>query len=146
VSDAFEGSEEDVADFFILLDPIQSDRTTTTIGRTGDPTRVTYVLDDNVEIVDGEIHFYQEDTFYYYRYKVADQTYPSEYTQGYMFDPGEELEVQIFSSDRIDSEDVSGLNLNIINETDMVVNIVYYTEDFENPRLVYTSQGAVEVH
>lgn len=146
VSDAYQTSEEDVSDFFILLDPLQSDRTTTTIGRSGDPVRDTYVYDENPGVVSGEIHFYQEDGFYFYRYRVEDDSYPEIYTQSYMFDPGEELEIQILSAYRVDEDDISGLNMNIINETDMVVNIVYYSEDFDNPRFQYTSQGPVEVH
>jgi len=139
-------SEEDVADFFILLDPLQSDRTTTILGRTGDLTRATYVLNDAVGIAEGEINFYQEGEYYYYKYRIGDSTYPTDYALGYMFEPGEELEIRIFSSDRVDADDISGFNLNIINETDMVVNIVYYSEDFENPRFTYTSIGPVEVH
>jgi type IV pilus assembly protein PilO len=83
---------------------------------------------------------------YYYRYKVGTISYPTNYTQGYIFEPGEELEIQIFSADRLDETDVSGLDLSIINETDMVVNIVYYSEDFEDPRLALTSEGPVAIH
>jgi len=146
VSDSLSTSEEDVADFFIYLDPIKSDRTTTTLGKTGDPAGETFLLDDNENISNGEINFFQIDGVYYYRYKIGTSSYPVNYTQGYVFEPGEELEVQIFSADRLDDSDVSGLNLTVINDTDMVVNIVYYSEDFDNPRLTVNSEGPVVIH
>ncbi|MDA3845229.1 MAG: hypothetical protein PF505_01630 [Vallitaleaceae bacterium] len=146
VSTALGTSEEDVADFFIFLDPTQSDRTTTTLGKSGDPAGLTYILEDNDKVSSGEVNFYQVDGVYYYRYKVGTISYPTNYTQGYIFEPGEELEIQIFSADRLDETDVSGLDLSIINETDMVVNIVYYSEDFEDPRLALTSEGPVAIH
>lgn len=146
LSDSYQSTEDDLADFIIVLDPMQSDRSTTTIGRAGDNTRSTYIYDDNSGIAEGEIHFYQIDDYYYYKYKLEFESYPIDYSQGYMFEPGEELEIQIFSAERVDSEDISGININIVNDTDMVVNLIYYSEDFGNPRFNYTSQGAVEVH
>jgi len=139
--------KEDIADFFIMLNPITSDNTTAIIGEGGDETRSSYVYADKNEIVNAEVEFYQQNNKYYYRFKIEGESNPKNYTTGNVFDPGKILEVQVFSVDRINEDDNSGMKLDIINNTDLPANIIYYSEDNVNPRLDFNKiEGDVIIH
>lgn len=145
VSDSFGQTEENSADFSIRLHPYRADTTTTLIGKTDNPS--SFIYDERNSIVDNEIIFYQEDNTYYYQYKVGETSYPKDYISGVAFDPGLVLEIAIFSSDRFDDDDVSGINATIFNKTDMPVNIVYRSEDKLNPRFnIVHTEGDVIIH
>jgi type IV pilus assembly protein PilO len=139
--------QDDKADFYVSLSPIISDKTSVIIGKGDDVSSVTAVYYDDNSATDIEFVLTQSDGVYYYKYKAGNDTYPNDYSTAVAFDPGSTLEILISSDDRIGDSDLSGANATIINNTDMPVNIVYYKEDFDNPRftLGYT-EGEVIVH
>lgn len=142
-----EQTQDEKADFFIILDPITADNTTVVIGQNLTTEGITSVHADDNKFVNVELSFYQSNGKYYYRYKAGSDTYPKVYSEGIEFNPGNTLELQVISSQRNSQDDNSGANATIINNTDMPFNVVYFNEDQENPRLNITKiVGEVVIH
>ncbi len=144
IPDEVTRTQEPYADLFVTLNPVNGQNPTVTLGRTNDSLKESYLYAYLSEVVPVEIEFYQEEDIYYYRYRMDVETYPKVYDVGIAFDPGLFIEVQILSGKRSGSEDKSGANATIINNTDMPVSIVYSNEDETNPRLnIVKIQGDV---
>lgn len=68
-------------------------------------------------------------------YKIGNKTYPEDnYADGVEFVPGDTLDLYVVSSARLDKDDLSGVELTIINTSDLVLNYKVVNDDPENPR------------
>lgn len=130
-------------DFVMLVKPINSDLPTVMLGKSNDMTKSTYVYADNSGIENVEIYLTQKDSKYYYKYKTSRGTYPEQYNgDGSEFVPnGSDISFKIYSSKRISSEDVSGVNIKIYNKTDKQATFSIDNEDSTKPRVNVTGEA-----
>jgi type IV pilus assembly protein PilO len=132
-------------DFIMNVNPISSDLPTVTLGEVGDYNRESYVYVDRngVEVVDVEIM--QDGENYYYKYKTSMESYPLNYEEEWIeFVPENEyISMQVNSEPRSGADDESGVELNIVNESDIIFYVNILNEDIINPRIEYTEGGSV---
>jgi type IV pilus assembly protein PilO len=132
-------------DFIMNVNPISSDLPTVTLGEIGDYNRESYVYVDRngVEVVDVEIM--QDGENYYYKYKTSMESYPLNYEEEWIeFVPENEyISMQVNSEPRSGADDESGVELNIVNESDIIFYVNILNEDVINPRIEYTEGGSV---
>jgi type IV pilus assembly protein PilO len=132
-------------DFIMNVNPISSDLPTVTLGEIGDYNRESYVYVDRngVEVVDVEIM--QDGENYYYKYKTSMESYPLNYEEEWIeFVPENEyISMQVNSEPRSGADDESGVELNIVNESDIIFYVNILNEDIINPRIEYTEGGSV---
>jgi type IV pilus assembly protein PilO len=132
-------------DFIMNVNPISSDLPTVTLGEVGDYNRESYVYVDRngVEVVDVEIM--QDGENYYYKYKTSMESYPLNYEEEWIeFVPENEyISMQVNSEPRSGADDESGVELNIVNESDIIFYVNILNEDVINPRIEYTEGGSV---
>lgn len=132
-------------DFIMNVNPISSDLPTVTLGEVGDYNRESYVYVDRngVEVVDVEIM--RDGENYYYKYKTSMESYPLNYEEEWIeFVPKNDyISMQIISQSRSGADDQSGVELNIVNESDIIFYVNILNEDVINPRIEYTEGGSV---
>ncbi len=124
--------EED--DFVVNLSTIYSDRSTVIVYKNRDLTGDTYVYDDSNSMIPVEFVFEQTESGYSYKYKTSSEQFPGNYSLGQTFVPGNFIDIAVYSSARVDSDDKSGANVTIINNTDLPVNIRILVDDSNAPR------------
>ena len=131
-----------VYDFMMLVRSSASDLPAVTIGKALDESRESYLFTDKNEVEPVTITFKQEGEKYYYRYETSEGVYPSNEELGIEFTPvNETIEMQIMSESRVEATDQVGVQLKVINETDLVVNIDIKDDDTVAPRLSVNSEG-----
>jgi type IV pilus assembly protein PilO len=132
-------------DFVMNVKPISSDLPTVTLGEEDDIARDSYVYADSNSVESIDIEVMQDGEMYYYRYRTSMQTYPSNYEEEWIeFVPENEyISMQINSEPRSGTDDESGVELNIVNDTDIIFYINILNEDLINPRVEYTESGNV---
>ena len=140
--------QQEKYDFIMSLKSNSSDLPTVMLGKANDKDNLSYVYADNkgIEVVD--IVLTKIGNGYYYKYKTSYGTYPLVYAgDGELFTPvGDDITLEIMVQGRVDSSDLAGAQLNIINNTDKVVNININGDDASKPRVTVESQGnAVKV-
>lgn len=140
--------QQEKYDFIMSLKSNSSDLPTIMLGKANDKDNLSYVYADNkgIEVVD--IVLTKIGNGYYYKYKTSYGTYPLVYAgDGELFTPvGDDITLEIMVQGRVDSSDLAGAQLNIINNTDKVVNININGDDASKPRVTVESQGnAVKV-
>ena len=140
--------EKEKYDFIMTTKPINSDLPTVMIGKANDKENTSYIYADNKGIETVEIELTSIDNKYYYKYKTSSGNYPAIYAgNGEMFTPvGENIILEVVSKERLDDNDLSGVELKVINNTNKVVEVNIAGDDAENPRVVVESEGkAVKV-
>ncbi len=131
-----------VYDFMMLVRSSASDLPAVTIGKALDESRESYLFTDKNEVEPVTITFKQEGEKYYYRYETSEGGYPSNEELGIEFTPvNETIEMQIMSESRVEATNQVGVQLKVINETDLVVNIDIKDDDTVAPRLSVNSEG-----
>lgn len=124
-------------DFLVSAKSANSDLPTIMIGKANDPLRNTYVYaDSNIETL-VELELTKEGDKYYYKYRTSNGSTPKNYNgNGNEFVPnGENIEINIQSDSRVNTEDKAGLKLKIINNTDKLVNVNISGDDKSDPRV-----------
>ncbi|CAH2214670.1 hypothetical protein [Tepidibacter aestuarii] len=135
-------------DFIMTVKPISSDLPTVIMGRAMDKLGRSYVYADNQNFEDVEFQLIQVDKKYYYKYKTQGESYPKDYENNMIeFDPhGTAVNIKIISNKRNSEEDTSGINLSLINKTNLKLNVNIDYEDDKNPRVkVVNKLGNVKV-
>lgn len=135
-------------DFIMTVKPISSDLPTVIMGRAMDKLGRSYVYADNQNFENVEFQIVQVDKKYYYKYKTQGESYPKDYENDMMeFDPhGTTVNLNIISNKRNSDEDTSGINLALINKTNLKLNVNVDYEDTKNPRVkVVNKLGNVKV-
>ena len=135
-------------DFIMTTRPINSDLPTIMIGKANDDHNTSYIYSDNKGIEAVEIEISNVGEKYYYKYKTSTGSYPAIYSgEGQVFAPvNDNIVFEILSKNRIDANDLAGVNLKVINNSNKVVEVNISDDDKENPRVVVKSEGnAVKV-
>ena len=149
VSD-IEDNEDEKVDFVLSLKAMNSDLPSVIIGKAKDSTRTTYVYADSNETENVELILTQDGDKYYYKYKTSKGSYPKDFNgKGVEFIPAlsTSINIDVFSENRTDSDDESGVKLKITNNTDMLVNVNISGDDSTNPRItVDGDSGSISVN
>lgn len=123
-------------DFFITLNPISADLPTVMVGRQENGSTESYIAGDNENFENVEMQLVKKDGKYYYRYKTQRESYPSDYKELAEFEPyGDSINIAIVSSPRNSSNDRSGINLTLTNQTDRRANVYISFDDSSSPRV-----------
>lgn len=129
-------------DFMVLVRSSTSDLPAVTIGKALDETRESYLFTDKNEVETVKITLTQQDDKYYYQFETSQGKYPQGEEAAMEFTPiNDSIEFQVMSESRPDVTDAVGVNLNIINNTDLVVNVEVKDDDQTNPRVKVVSEG-----
>lgn len=130
-------SDQDTSDFVASVRSINSDLPTVTIGKSNDALRTTYAYSVSNTDTEVEMILTKENGNYYYKYKTKDGSIPKDYNGlGNQFVlNGDNIQINIQSENRVNSDDRSGLKLKIINNTDKLANVNVAGDDKNNPRV-----------
>lgn len=135
-------------DFFIMLNPTTSDVSGKIVGQNGAGKEDTYVSnnDNDVQTVTMTLTKNEEGK-YMAAYSIGSAKPKADTGSGIEFDPGEDLNVLVQSTAKVGDDDKNGVKLNIINETDKVVNVKVINDDTASPRFKIASRsGKVKVY
>lgn len=137
------GNSDNPYDFVMLVKPVSSDLPTVMLGQANDGDNLSYVYGDSKGIEEVEIVLTEENGKYYYKYRTTTSNHPISYNgNGIEFKPlGDEIVLNIMSSKRLGEDDLSGVSINFINNTNKEVNIVIENEDDNDPRVAVASEG-----
>lgn len=124
-------------DFIMGVKPISSDLPSVILGRAMDKLGKTYVYADNEQFENVEFQLIQEGKKYFYKYKTESENYPKNYdTEKEEFNPhGNNVNLNIISNIRNDEDDNSGVNLTLINKTNLNLNVAINYDDKKKPRV-----------
>lgn len=135
-------SSQQISDFFIMLSPITADQTTVTMGKASGMSSSSFVYADANEFIDVTLELFKDNNIYYYKYSAGTDKYPSD--GSIAFDPGNQLDLLVLSNKRNSSDDKSGANVTIVNNTDLTLNIINTGDDITLPRFkVVSTNGKV---
>lgn len=133
-------------DYYMNLNAATSDMGAVIIGRRDDTEGTSLLKSADNEVKQVTLRFTGSDGNYKAYYSIGNAKYPADNT-GESFIPGDSLDVLILSSKRLSSDDKSGVEITVINETDMDVNIKVSDDDTSNPRVVFKqNQGIVNTY
>ena len=131
--DEIESDVETESDFVISLKSTTSTLPTFMMGASGEKDKDSYIMSENKEILNVTLTLLQEGEEYAYHYETKESSYPSSGTIN--FTPQENINLQINSEARVTTDDLSGIELTIVNETDKKVVITIENDDQTNPRV-----------
>ncbi len=126
-TDEKSGIKDAMGDVFIDVHPTSSDAPAQTVGMANDSNDNAIKLDKN-KVVNIDITILKEGEQYIARY------FMNGITKKGLFDKGNALELDIYSSLRKGKDDKVGVILNLRNKTDDMLYINLYDEDSDNPR------------
>lgn len=131
-------------DFAVQVRSITSDLPTVMIGKSNDNTKDTYISVVNNNVEEAQIELTKKNGKYYYKYNNTSKHYPSDYTGlGIEYLPkSDRIIIDISSEGRINVDDKSGLQLNVVNNTDKIVEVQIKGDDKTNPRVSITGDSS----
>lgn len=135
-------------DFLMTVRPINSDLPTIVLGKAQDKSKESYLMKDENSVTNVEMYVSGKNGKYYYKYKVGNRVYPTNFKdgEGTEFKPnGNDINFEVFSEKRLNNDDKSGANIKIVNSSDKEVNFVINKDDEKNPRVKVTTEGKVKV-
>lgn len=132
-------------DFYMSLKPESSDLPTVILGKADDKTTSTYIYADSNIIEDVEIQFKKENSKYYYKYSTKNNSYPSDGTWLEFVPVGSNINMKIFSSQRSSKADSAGVNINIVNTSNLKVIVTIENDDKSNTRVYFKDPKSVVV-
>ncbi|MGL4338362.1 MAG: GspMb/PilO family protein [Turicibacter sp.] len=127
-------------DFVVLLKSTTSELPTFMMGVGSDTTQASYINSDNEQIEEVKLELTQDGDQYFYKYNNATQSFPSS-GSGLAFTPGKDINVLVTSEARVTVDDLAGIRLNVVNNTDKLVNVTITGDDTENPRITVAGEG-----
>lgn len=132
-------------DIALTLNSATSDIDAVTMERRG--VKASIISKNENEEVMVAIKLSGEDGIYTVSYMVGDDTYPSEnYMDGTSINPGQSLDMVVFSTRRKGDNDKAGAIVYIDNLTDMKLNIYVVDDDESEPRFILAdTTGKVNV-
>jgi type IV pilus assembly protein PilO len=132
------------SDFVGIIKSTSSDLPTVTIGKANDKSQSTYVSSDNSGIEDVQIELKKVGDKYYYKYKVGNKFYPKDYnSNGIEFTPASnKIIFDVNSESRVNNDDKSGIEINVLNSTDKIVEVQIQGDDKGNPRVTVTGDSS----
>ncbi len=134
-------------DLTLVLSPMELDIPTVNLGRYRDDTYQSYVYADSNTFEDVQIEVAMEEGQYLMRYRTLLGTHPDNYSNWVPFEPANDfISLQVLSMVRQSASDQGGINLTIINETDLLFYINVFEDDPIYPRLNLVTQDNVVVN
>ncbi|WP_315078219.1 pilus assembly protein PilO [uncultured Clostridium sp.] len=137
VGNVISDAEKPDSDFLASVKSITSELPSIIMGKSNDKSKATYVYANNNDVEEAEFIITKSDDKYYYKYKTANGSYPSSYVGvGQEFTPSlDNINIKILSENRVNSDDKSGLRINVTNKTDKLVNVEIDSDDSQNARV-----------
>lgn len=135
-------------DVCIIISPDQSTFDSVIVGTTNDSSAKDTVTSDENDSIDVTITIDGNDGNYKVSYKVGDKTYPARnYDKGVDFDPGDTLDLLVESSVRDGNNDKVAVRANLINNSDMKLNVLVHGDDTVSPRFsAVTREGDITIY
>ncbi len=135
-------------DVCILINPDKSTFDSVIVGTTNDSSAKDTITSDENGSVDVTITVDGSDGNYTLSYKVGDKTYPAKnYDKGVDFKPGDTLDLLVESSVRDGNDDKVAVKANLINNTDMKLNVLVHGDDTVFPRFsAATREGDITIY
>lgn len=130
-------------DFALNIKPISSDLPTVTIAKTNDSLRKTYVYADSNSIENVDVYFKEENGTFYYKYQTRTDIYPNDGSWDSFIPENDFISFKIYSTKRNSDEDISGVKINIVNETDYMIYASIIEEDIIRPRVYFEDSSKV---
>ena len=135
--------EETVSDFFLMLSQPEADVESFIVGRSEDPSEETYLTSNENTRQEVTIEFEGEEGEYRAYYKIGKKNYSDE---GVVFAPDGAINLEIISSPRVGDKDKVAAKVNVVNNTDLTVNVKVTDEDEENPRVsIMGKTGVIQI-
>ena len=130
-------------DFIMMLKSYKSVFPTVVIGKADDNGSQSYLSSINNKEENCELILTKEAGKYYYKYKLGNSTYPTNYSgNGLEFTPsGDDINFKITSSIRNGDDDKGGAKIKIVNKTDKTVKVKVEDDDKSNSRVDIDSEG-----
>lgn len=132
--------------FIIAVSPIMSDLPSVFVGRNDSSS--SYVYADNKGFEDVELQLQKLNGKYYCRYKTSKSSYPKDYNNGWKeFQPSaQSINLQVVSAPRTGSGDKTGINLSLINKTDLPLRVLIKDDDADSSRIKLVRQeGTINI-
>ena len=119
-------------DQFIMINPASSDASAVIIGTKGDDKSTIQVDENAVQLV--TVKYFMKGDKYYVSYNIGGTTYPADFNAGQEFDPGQNLNLCVLSTNRKEADDEAAIKVTLVNETDKTLNVKVANDDPSNPR------------
>lgn len=135
-------------DLCLIINPDQSTFDSVIVGTTNDASARDTVTSDENDTVDVTITVDGKEGKYTISYKVGNQTYPARnYENGVDFEPGDTLDLLVESSLRDGNNDKVAVRANLINNSDMKLNVLVHGDDTVLPRFsAATREGDITIY
>lgn len=115
-----------------------------TVCKSDDELKNSYVYSNKNSEEKVQLTLTKKDDVYYYKYSTSNDRYPKENSSlGVGFIPvGDNIVIDISSEKRVDDDDKSSLNLNIVNNTDKLAVVNISADDSKSPRVTVGGDGS----
>lgn len=134
------------ADFVLSMKPVTADLPAVVLGRAKDYTRTSYVYSDNPGFVNTKIKVTGKEGKYYFQYQTQNESYPKDSSMETFQPLGQSLNLLIYSTPRNPENDQNGINLSVINESDLPFVVQVLNDDPTKPRVKITEKsGNVQI-
>ena len=135
-------------DYFILLNSATSDVDSCIIGKKNDTSKESIISENNNGTEGVTVRVAGSAGNYTIQYKLGNITYPAaNYNNGISFTPGNTLDLLIMSSPRVSDADKNTIKLNIVNDSDITLNVKVCNDDTKDPRVKYEGKtGSVNIY
>ncbi|WP_455539804.1 hypothetical protein [Terrisporobacter sp.] len=132
-------STRSISDFAVMVKSINSNLPSVIIGKSTDTTQSTYITNKKNSKQKAKIEFTKVNGKYYCKYKLDSNKLSKDYHKnGISFIPSaENIIIDVSSEKRNGIDDKAGLDLNVINKTDKIVE-VKITNDDSDARVAVT--------
>lgn len=135
-------------DLCVVISPDDATFDSVIVGTTNDDSAKDSLSSDANEAVELTITVDGSDGKYTVSYKLGDDTYPAKnYEEGVSFKPGDTLDLLVASSVRQDRNDKVAVKANLINNSDMKLNVLVSGDDPSSPRFsAVTREGDIMIY
>ncbi|MDR5588675.1 pilus assembly protein PilO [Clostridium aquiflavi] len=137
VGNVITDGEKTDSDFLVSVKSITSELPSIIMGKSNDKSKATYIYANNNDVEEVEIIITEMYDKYYYKYKTSNGSYPIDYNglgEEFIVN-SDNINIKVLSENRVNSNDKSGLKINIINKTDKLVNVEIDSDDSKNARV-----------
>ncbi|MDR3586654.1 MAG: hypothetical protein P4L59_15275 [Desulfosporosinus sp.] len=133
-------------DFVMSMKPVTADLPAVVFGKSKDYTRASYVYSDDPGYVNTKIKVTKKEGKYYFQYQTQGDLYPKDGSMEVFQPQGQSLTLLIYSTPRNPEHDQNGINLSVINESDLPFVVQVLNDDSAKPRVKVTEQsGNVQI-
>lgn len=132
---------KDKKDFIVTVRSINSELPALVIGKANDESRLSYIYGDKNSKEDIQINFIEEEGTLKYRYSTSTSSYPKGQSFKEFSVTSNKIVIEINSESRVSSNDKSSAQINIVNNTSKVVEVIIKNDDATNGRVNIISEG-----